>query len=576
MRNVRLYIGLLLLLCGMIGCAATEPRRGGFGFFGDNGPRMGEPAKPTERARAFAHYIHAIKLEREGQFRDAVEEMRRVPELDPEAITPTLRLIRAYLYRQDFERALEMCERAVQQAPGRANLWIVLGEIYHQLERTEEAVAAFSKAIEMDPENILGYGALAEIEESNNDLIAAIEIYERLIELQPSSAGLFFQLGINLMRIGERESAVERFEQALLLNADLVRIRYLLGVLFLELNRPDEAIAHLVAYIEKRPNDLQATEALSGAFTRAGYYPEAFSILLRILQSDQVRPEHHIAVMYILLRGEKPDAAEKSIPAVGAPIFGQFMGAIARRDQGLPYMALVDGLDAIDGNLAEECNAYLNDLLYLFGKDEAGQWLLAALDDFEKGPPGARSKTLGVIRGRILMNQGRHAEAAEVLEAVIEAHGPEKDLHYYLAICYDEIGDFPATERHLKACLAYDPEDADILNFLGYVWAVEGVNLDEAEELLDRALAMDPENPYYLDSLGWIYYKQGKADEAIELIQQAIIKMDADDAILRDHLGDAYLLRGDSDRAIAEWERARRLDPELEGVQEKLDQHRPR
>ena len=32
-----------------------------------------------------------------------------------------------------------------------------------------------------------------------------------------------------------------------------------------------------------------------------------------------------------------------------------------------------------------------------------------------------------------------------------------------------------------------------------------------------------------------------------------------------------YLLKGDIARAIAEWERARRLDPELPGVQEKID-----
>ncbi|MCL4692614.1 MAG: tetratricopeptide repeat protein, partial [Candidatus Hydrogenedentes bacterium] len=74
--------------------------------------------------------------------------------------------------------------------------------------------------------------------------------------------------------------------------------------------------------------------------------------------------------------------------------------------------------------------------------------------------------------------------------------------------------------------------------------------------------------------LGWVYYRKGKADLAIEYIRRAIQAMERDDAILRDHLGDAYMLKGEKEKAIGEWERARRLDPELEGVQEKIDAQR--
>ena len=70
-----------------------------------------------------------------------------------------------------------------------------------------------------------------------------------------------------------------------------------------------------------------------------------------------------------------------------------------------------------------------------------------------------------------------------------------------------------------------------------------------------------------------MYYRRGNADKAIEYIRRAIVAMDHDDAILRDHLGDAYLMKGDKKRAVSEWRRARRLDPKLDGVQEKIDKH---
>jgi tetratricopeptide (TPR) repeat protein len=556
---------MAILLTCIIGCAVTEPMRLHHWQFG-------EPAKVSPRAQAYAHYIAAIMLERQGQFKDAVDQMSKVPELDAEAVTPTLRLIKAYIYRQDYEMALQMCERAIEQSPDRANLYIVLGEIYHQLDRDDEAVEAFSKAIEINPDNVLGYGALAELEESTNDLIAAIDIYQQLIEMQPDSAGLHLQLGINRIRIGDTAGALESLTRALELNPDLIRARYLLGVILLEENRPQESVEQLSQYIEKRPDDIDAIEAMSGAFARFDHWAEAFTLMARILQSPQVRPEHHIDGMYLLLRAGKPDAAEKVVPAVGAPIIGTFFTAIARKDRGEPYQPVVESLDKIEGDLDEEASLYLNELIYLFGKEEAGNWLLAQIDTFRT--EGIQSKVMEVLYARILVNQAKHAEAVPILEGVVTSFGADTDLHYSLAVAYDELENFDETEQHLQAYLALEPNDPDILNFLGYLYAEHAVKLDEAEALLKKALELDPDNPFYMDSLGWVYYQQGKGPEAVELIQQAIIKMDTDDAVLRDHLGDAYLLNGETDKAIAEWERANRLDTELKGVAEKLQTHR--
>jgi predicted Zn-dependent protease len=99
------------------------------------------------------------------------------------------------------------------------------------------------------------------------------------------------------------------------------------------------------------------------------------------------------------------------------------------------------------------------------------------------------------------------------------------------------------------------------------------MKLDDAERMIRKALDADPGNPYYLDSLGWVFYRRGNAKDAVANIQQAIHGMSSDDAILRDHLGDAYLLNGEPQKAVSEWKRARRLDPKLKGVQEKLDLH---
>jgi len=174
------------------------------------------------------------------------------------------------------------------------------------------------------------------------------------------------------------------------------------------------------------------------------------------------------------------------------------------------------------------------------------------------------------------MSMGRDEEAAEVLADVLDTYGGEKWVHYYLATVHENLKNSEQTEKNLRACLEYDSNDPDVLNFLAYFLAESDRRLGEAEELLDRALKMDPENGFFLDSLGWIYYRQGKSELAIEYIRRAIRAMTSDDAILRDHLGDAYLLHGEIKKAVAEWRRALILDREIDGVQKKIEKYLPR
>src|SRR5690606_16427821 len=218
-----------------------------------------------------------------------------------------------------------------------------------------------------------------------------------------------------------------------------------------------------------------------------------------------------------------------------------------------------------------EGTEYANEILLLFGVDDARAFLereMTALID-----EGLASQTLEALLARVYLTTKQHKKAEEVLLGIVDRYEPDKWTYYYLALAYEELDDFDKLEQALKASLEIDPNDPDVLNYLGYSYADHNVKLDEAMELLQRALSIDPENGYYLDSLGWVYYRKNNADQAIFLIRKAIQAMSTDDAILRDHLGDAYLLRGDVKKALGEWRRALRLDPDAEGIQEKIDAH---
>ncbi len=398
-------------------------------------------------------------------------------------------------------------------------------------------------------------------------------MYDKLLVLRPDAPQLHVQLGINLMRINDNKGAIKAFNRALELAPRLDRARLLLGMLYLESGRYFESVAHLRLYLRRRPDDSAAAETMAGALGRLGRFKEAAEIYTILLRRPAPTPGQHLAAMYIALRAGAPEAAEQLAPPEGAPYLGTLLRALARQDKDEPHEPLLDSLDAFDeGDLDNECSEYLSRLLGAFGDEEAGEWLLERLSAFAEA--GVRSRTLGIIEGRLMLNMERYEEAVDALREVLKSYETDHWVHYYLAVSYEELDNFEATETHLRAFLEAEPKDAEVLNFLAYLYAEYGINLDEAEEMLNQALDAEPENPFFQDSLGWVFYKKGKAKRAIDLIRSAIAGMDFDDAVLRDHLGDAYLLKGDTERAIAEWERAHRLDADLEGVAEKLEKHR--
>jgi tetratricopeptide (TPR) repeat protein len=105
------------------------------------------------------------------------------------------------------------------------------------------------------------------------------------------------------------------------------------------------------------------------------------------------------------------------------------------------------------------------------------------------------------------------------------------------------------------------PNDSAAQNYLGYMWADRGENLEKAHVLLEKAVGREPRNGAYLDSLGWLYFRLGKLEAAQVNLLEAH-RREPDDPTIEEHLGDLSERQGHVTRAVAHWERALSLKPE--------------
>ena len=136
-------------------------------------------------------------------------------------------------------------------------------------------------------------------------------------------------------------------------------------------------------------------------------------------------------------------------------------------------------------------------------------------------------------------------------------------LHRNLGMALEQLGEDLAAERHLLRALELNPSDAYALNYLGYWWADEGRNLEQAIGLIERAVEERPGSGFFVDSLGWVHFKLGDPQKAVGYLERAT-ELEPSDPEITGHLGDVYWVLGRYDEARFKWRLALSLSADEE------------
>ena len=351
------------------------------------------------------------------------------------------------------------------------------------------------------------------------------------------------------------------------------------------------------------PNDTRLVEAYAGWSGRNGAKDEALKTI-EAYQKVSPRQPLILTAKERIKRGARPSPIVNS-PQEGAAEALYGMGAwISRRggeDLGLVYLqlalylhpthplaliALADLYSAVKkpelaiklyervpANSPMRRNANIQlaiDLDGLERTDEARKLLDKLIAE--------RPKDVEAILalGHILRGRKKYAECADVyskaIATITNAQKSDWLVYYFRGICFERARQWDTAEADLKKALELFPEQPQVLNYLGYSWIDQGVNLDEGMRMIRRAVEQRPEDGYIIDSLGWAYYRLGQYDEAVKHLERAV-ELRPEDPTINDHLGDVYWRVGRLHEAKFQWSHAQDLKPEPEEllkIEEKL------
>lgn len=492
----------------------------------------------------------------------AENELKTAVKLDPNSEEAVTTLAILYTDEGDTAHALQVLS-AVPDAARSAKLYSALGATYEQRKEYKSAIDAYKKAIMLDRDNLDAIRGLAENLLNDGQSDAALEEYKVIADANPEDAQTYLRIAEIYRRQGKYDQALENLKKADSMVPDSLEVSYNIAAVYEAQGRYDEAAKLLQDLVKKTEKSTETSYSQADRNNRA-IFIERLATVYREQESYQAAVDTFRKML--TLGDENARTGYQNIIDTyrEAKQWPQATAAAREAVQKMPN----------DRDLRMVLAAQLADT----GDPEKP---LADVRSMLKGAPEDREVYVRLAIMYTRLKRWSEAEQALAKAEQMATKPEEKEYVYFLrGDTYQRQKKYEEAEAEFRKVLAFTPQSAATLNYLGYMNADRGVKLDESLNYIKQALTLEPNSGAYLDSLGWAYFKLGKYDLAEENLTKASARMGSDPTV-QEHLGDLYQKTGRLKLAAAHWERAMEewgktvpaeVDTEAQAkVQQKLD-----
>lgn len=508
-----------------------------------------------------------IMLDRAGADRTRIEESLRYLQAaykaNPDDLSSGVtvaQILRSLGRNGEAERILAAM---VERAPDQRSLNFNYAQVLTALGRGDESRKYLERTVAIDPAFGPAVMQLLDIYQQQSEWLKAADLIEPMVADDPTSVELRRQQAYFYLRGGNARAARDRFQSLVAADPKDVRSLFYLAESLNDLEQYAESEKIFRQLMAADPNDpdLMASFALSLAGQKK--WDEASRAFTQILGVSNV-PDNlatlaRTQLAYIDVQKGNYAAAVETAKNVftfrDKPNSQAINIAIEALRKEKKHAETVTMLEPLVQKFPEDpfINArYVESLVRAGNKDRAREHANA------QAKRGTRN-TIAIAEA--YMQAEDRPSAIALMRSSIATSPDDLDLQFQLGSILERADDRKASEAVFLKILEKNPEHAPSLNYLGYMWAESGVNLQRAEEMLTRAVGQDPDNGAYIDSLGWVYFRLGNLELAEKYLTDAT-RLLPGDATVHEHLGDVLAKRGDMQRALASYRTAVELDPE--------------
>jgi predicted Zn-dependent protease len=494
---------------------------------------------------------------------DALTHLQAAFRIYPDDLATGMAVAQILLNTERWAESEKVLATMLERAPDQRAINYMYARVLTKLGRGNESKQYYERAVEVDPTYAPAVQQLVDLYEAENDFAKAAAVLQPLIAEDPMNIELQRRQAYLYLRAGDAEKA--RASLKALVDADPkdTRSMFYLAEAYNDLEQFAEADKIYRKLLEVTPDDpdVLASYGLSQMgqhkFDEAAKTFQAMEKLPDLPDNLQVLAKTQLALI-ALQKGDYAAALAMAKPVLvfrdkpNSQAVNTALEALRKQKRWAEGVALLQPL--VDKYASDPLvNARYVEFLLRAGDKERAR--LAATTQVKFGV----RNTIGAAEAYVQNEQ--YPEGIALLKDALKAKPDELELQFELGSAYERAGNKAEAEKTFQQILEKHPDNTQTLNYLGYMWAESGVNLDRAQTMLLKAVAAEPHNGAYIDSLGWVYFRQGKLELAEKYLTDAT-RLLPQDATVHEHLGDVFAKRGDLGRALDLYRTALKLEPE--------------
>lgn len=450
-------------------------------------------------------------LMRQGNLKEAVEAFDRKISLFPQDGDAYLNQAFLYLQMNNLNKAVEVYNAYEKRFGVDESVSLQKQKIFLKQNKFEEALGELKKLEEAFPGEVEYLRMQASLYSANNMNDKAVEIYRRILEMEPDNPEALLALA-DADAKGDPEARAAKLLN-LFANSKVgidTKIQVLMPYLqFFELQKEKAAEAEALSnvLIQTHPAEAKAWAVRGDLFYLQEKNDSALDSYLRALQLT--KEVFTVWQQVILIYNSRQD----------------FESVYKTSSEGIEYFP----------NQA---------FLYLF-------------------------------KGIAENQQKRFDQAVKSYRKGIKLSGGNVKLEAQfwgnLGDSYHSLGDFAASDSAYDVSLKLDPENAYVLNNYSYYLSLRKQNLEKAKEMAAYANKLSPGNESFLDTYAWVLFCLGRYKEAREWQDKALKAAGKPNGTLLEHYGDILFKLGEEKEAIEYWRKAAEAGGGSDFLQRKIE-----
>lgn len=478
-----------------------------------------------------------LMLIRSGKVEEAISSLEEKIAQTPDQRGLVILLANLYSQQQDINKAIELYDTILQKNPDDLAILLRVGLLYFEKKQYGLAKKSFQHILDLDSANYNGHLYLAHTYRVQNEIKLAQQHYSEALRINWSTT-LAYEISEFYYKNFMFEQALKTYEQ--ILNYDQSEEQ----AFFYKI--------HILSELE------QYEEALSELQRRKNYsnFPENLDLNMSSILIDMGEKEKGIAKLKQMVHQYSSSNAAQTLALI----------YFEEKDYNSAdhWAALVNPNSEIyEQALMLRLQMFVEQELY----SQAITLLTSHIDNYDPAPA-----MFGMLAS-LYINNEQYEDAEITYRASLDLFPGDSDISYEFALFLDRQNRINEALAIMELVLEADPENADALNFIGYTWADNSINLEKALEYTIKASQLKPNNGYIRDSVGWCYYRLNNFSQAVIILEEAV-NLAPDDPHIQEHLGDAYLANKQLKDAYKAYLKSHKLhqdEDKKERVQKKID-----